>query len=141
LRWSSTTLSAALAASALAGCGLAVRSPDLFVLTRNGPRGTLTILINDAGTIRCDNGQAQSLPDRSLIVARDLATNLSNDAKAGLKIAATASSVYTYTVRMQDGTIAFPDSAAARHTELGPLEQFALQQAEGLCEGARGSAS
>lgn len=123
----------------LGGCGLAVRSADLFLLTRSGPGGTISMLVNDAGTISCDRGAPRPLSDPALIAARYLATNLDDDAKAGLRIRASASSVYTYTVKLQDGTISFPDTAAARHSELGPLEQFVLQQANRSCAAANRS--
>jgi hypothetical protein len=139
LRWSSTTprtcAVAAVAAAALGGCGLAVKAPDLFLLTRTGPGGKLSILVSDAGTISCNGSKPKPLTDAALIAARDLATNLDNDAKAGLRLKPTASSVYSYTVKMQDGTISFPDAAAIKHAELGPLEQFVLQQAQATCVG------
>lgn len=127
-------LAAALSALALAGCGLDVQSPDLFLLTRTGPGGRLTLLVNDSGTISCDGRRAQSLPDPLLLQARDLATSLDNDAQAGMHIAASADTVYRYSVRLQDGTITFPDTAGAHHQELAQAELFALQAAQNPCK-------
>jgi hypothetical protein len=118
---------------ALCGCGLAVQSPDLFLLTRYGQGGQLTLLVNDGGTIRCNGGKPKPLSDPLLLQARDLATSLDTDAMAKLRIAAGPDSVYTYKVRLQDGTIYFPDTAAAKHVELGQAEQFTLRAARQAC--------
>jgi hypothetical protein len=123
-----------VAASLLAaGCGLNVSSPDLFLLTRTGQGRTLTLLVNDSGTIRCNGQPARTLADRVLLQARDLATSLDNDAKKGLHIAAGANSVYSYKIKLQDGTISFPDTAAAAHHELAQAELFAVQAVQGPC--------
>jgi hypothetical protein len=122
-----------IATLTLAGCGLSVRSPDLFLLTRTGQGQTVTLLVNDGGTIRCNGQPARTLADRVLLQARDLATSLDKDAKQGLHIAAGAASVYSYKVKLQDGTITFPDTAAAAHKELAQAELFAVQALQGPC--------
>jgi hypothetical protein len=122
-----------LLAGLLAGCGFAVQSPDLFLMTRTGQGKTLTLLLNDGGTIRCDGGRTRPLADPLLLRARDLATSLDSDAKRGLRIPAPADSVFHYTVRLQDGTISFPDTAAAKHSELAQAELFAVQAAQQAC--------
>ena len=126
-------VTATAALLALAGCGLNVRSPDLFVMTRTGAGKTLTLLVNDDGTIRCNGGQPKHLSDQMLLQARDLATSLDDDAKAKLQIAAEARSVTFYTVKLQDGKITFPDVAARTHKELAQAELFAVQTAQGPC--------
>ena len=120
-------------ACALGGCGLNVSSPDLFVLTRSGQGQALTMLVNDGGTIRCNGGSARPLSGLQLINARQLASDLDTDAKASLRIGARPSTVYTYTIKLQNGTISFPDTAGATHPELARAEQFALQAAQGPC--------
>jgi hypothetical protein len=124
---------AATSCLALAGCGLNIQSPDLFVLTRTGQGGTLRLLVNDDGTIKCNGGPAKTLADRTLIQARDLADNLDKDARSGLHIASGPNSVYSYRVELQHGTITFPDTAASAHHELAQAELFALQAAQGAC--------
>jgi hypothetical protein len=62
-----------------------------------------------------------------------LVTDLDKDAKAKLTLSAGAGSAFSYTIRMQDGTISFPDTAAGRRPELAPAEEFALQAARGPC--------
>jgi hypothetical protein len=122
-----------LVATALAGCGLDVQSPDLFLITRVGQRQKLTMLVNDGGTIRCNGGPTKPLPDRLLLQARDLANSLDSDAKAKLHVAPTAHSVVSYTVKLQNGTLTFPDTAAATHEELAQAELFTIQAARQGC--------
>jgi hypothetical protein len=122
-----------LIAVGLAGCGLNVQSPDLFFLTRAGHGMKLTLLVNDSGTIRCDGGPGKQLSDPLLLQARDLASTLDRDAKSNLRIAQTALSVYSYTIRLQNGTISFPDTAAGTRRELAQAELFALQVARDPC--------
>jgi hypothetical protein len=122
-------------AALAAGCGLDVQSPDLFLLTRTGQGQKLTLLVNDGGTIRCNGGKSKTLPGPLLLAARDLATGLGGDAQAKLRIPPTAGSVYTYTLRLQQGTISFPDNATAsgKYPRLAQAEQFALQAAQQAC--------
>jgi hypothetical protein len=124
-------------AAVLAGCGLSVQSADLFLLTRSGAGQRLTLLISDDGTVRCNGGAAKPLADKLLIQARDLATTLNNDAKRGMHIPPTPHGVATYTVRLQRGTISFPDTAARTHSELAQLVLLAVQVAQTPC-GLRG---
>ena len=120
-------------ASLLTGCGLEVQSPDLFLLMRSGQGRTLTLLVNDGGTIGCDGGRPRKLADPLLLRARDLATRLDGDAKRGLRIPLTPNSAFRYTIKLQDGTISFPDTAAAVHSELAQAELFAVQAAQQAC--------
>jgi hypothetical protein len=125
---------AAIAALLVTGCGLDVQSPDLYQVTRSGPGGpALTLLVNDAGTISCDGGKPKSLPDPLLLQARDLATSLNADVKAKLRFPVSARSVFSYTVKVQNGTFTFPDTAAASRKELAQLELFVVQAAANPC--------
>jgi hypothetical protein len=117
----------------LAGCGLEVQSADLFVLTRTGQGPTLTLLPNDGGTIRCDGGKARALSDSLLIAARDLAQDLDTDARHGLTIPRSAGTVFYYRIKLEHGTIAFPDSAARRQKVLSRVTLFAAQAAQQAC--------
>jgi hypothetical protein len=125
-------LATAVTAVALAGC-LNVEAPDLFVLTREGQGQKLTLLVNDSGTVRCNGGPTKPLPDPLLLQARDLATSLDNELKAKVHPAPTAHSVLTYTVKLQDGTLTFPDTAAATYKPLSQAELFAIQAAQQGC--------
>jgi hypothetical protein len=125
---------AVLAAVGICGCGLDVQSPDLFQVTRSGPGAQrLTLLVNDGGTIACNGGKPKSLPDPQLLQARDLATSLNADVKANLKFPANRRSVFSYTVKVQNGTFSFPDTAASARKELAQLELFVLQAAASPC--------
>jgi hypothetical protein len=122
-----------MAATALAGCGLNVTSPDLFVLKRTGQGKPLTLLVNDDGTIRCNGGTPKMLANDLLLRARDLATSLDTDAKHGMKLPNAANSISAYSVTLQDGTITFPDTAGASHKELAQAELFTVQAAQSAC--------
>ena len=117
----------------LAGCGEEVQAPDLFHVTRVGQGQKLTLLVNDAGTIACNGGKPKSLPDPLLLQARDLATNLNDDAKAKLTSPRTSRSVFLYTVKVQNGTFTFPDVAARARKELAQLELFVVKAAAIPC--------
>ncbi len=119
------------AVAGLAGCGFDVQSPDLFQVTRTGQGQTLTLLVNDGGTISCDGGKRKALPDPLLLQARDLATNLNNDTK--LSFPASTRSVFSYTVKVRNGTFTFPDTAARARKELAQLELFVVQAAADPC--------
>lgn len=116
----------------VAGC-FDVQSADLFLLTRAGQGKTLTMLVNDAGTIRCNGGKAKPISNTALITARDLADNLATDAQNKLNIPNAPGSVYYYRIRLQQGTIAFPDRASAGRKVLAQAELFAAQTAQQEC--------
>ncbi len=134
-----TSAPIALAVALLAGCGISEQSPDLFLLTRTGQGSTLTLLVKDDGTVRCDGRQARPLSDQQLLQARDLASTLDKDAKAALRIAPGAGSVYSYSVKLQDGAISFGDTAGAGHKELAQAELFTVQVAGSHCPAGSGA--
>lgn len=125
-------LAVALLAVTLAGC-LNEQAPDLFVLTRTGQGSKLTLLASDGGTIRCDGSKARTLPDPLLIEARDLAQDLDKDARRGLTIKPSPGTVYDYRIRLEHGTISFPDSAARGRMVLAQATLFAAQAAQQAC--------
>jgi hypothetical protein len=130
-RWGVAAL-AVITAMVLTGC-LNVQAADLFLLTRTGQGSKLTLLVNDSGTIRCNGGKAKPISNATLIAARDLSDNLATDAQNGLTIPEPAGSVYYFRIRMQQGTIAFPDKAAGRRQALAQAELFATQAAQRDC--------
>ena len=125
-----------MAVACLAGCGLEVQQPDLFLLTRTGNGATLTELVNTGGTVRCDGAKAKQLPDKLLLQARNLSGRLNADARHHLDLPSRKDSVYRYRVKLRDGTIVFPDTAARTHPELAQLELLAVKIAQGPCQGA-----
>jgi hypothetical protein len=131
---SRSALAAVLCAGVvLAGCGLNVESPDLFLLTRTGQGQKLTLLVNDGGTIRCNGGRARHLADRFLLQARDIAENLDSDVQNNVHFGSRLASTFTFRVKLQDGTITFPDTAAPGHHEVSDTELFTLQAAQQAC--------
>jgi hypothetical protein len=116
-----------------AGCGLDVRSPDLFVLTRTGQGSKLTLLVNDSGTISCNGAKARRISSARLITARDLSDNLAKDANSNLRLPVRPGSTYTYKIRMQQGTIIFSDRDTARRPHLAQAELFAIDAAQQVC--------
>jgi hypothetical protein len=133
-RWRAPALVVAVAglAIALAGC-FDVRSPDLFLLTRTGQGQKLTLLVNDAGTIACNGAKAKPISNTTLIAARDLADDLAADAGKKLTIPPGTGTVYYFTIKLQQGTVAFPDRAAGGRQELGRAELFTAQAAQQNC--------
>jgi hypothetical protein len=129
----SAVVKTALAAIMLSGCGINIQSADLFKLTRTGQGQTLTMLVNDGGTIRCNGGHTRPLPNDLLLQARDLASALDKDVKAHTKFPPKANTVFSYKVELQDGTLSFADTSAAHHTELAQAELFAVQAAQKAC--------
>jgi hypothetical protein len=123
-----------LVAALLGGCGFDVQEPDLFLVTRTGAHGQkLSLLVNDGGTISCDGGKPKNLPDPLLLQARDLASSLNADVSAKLRFRSSARSVYSYTVKVQNGTLFFPDTAALSRKELSDLELFVVQAGANPC--------
>jgi hypothetical protein len=130
---SGSALVALIAAAALAGCGLQVSSPDLLQVTRTGQGQPLTLVVNDGGTIRCNGGAAKPLRNSLLLKARDLDRQLTSDAKASLRLRTAPGTVFSYTARIQSGTISFSDRSAVGRPELAQLQLFVLQAAREAC--------
>jgi hypothetical protein len=124
---------AVVAMAALAACGLDVQQPDLFLLTRTGQGTKLTLLVNDSGTIRCNGSRPKMLSGTLLIQARDLADSLGKDAEAGLALPAKAGTVFSYRIRMEQGTLRFADRDTSGHSELAQAELFTAQAAQRAC--------
>jgi hypothetical protein len=128
-----TAATAALVGIVVAGCGFDVQSPDLFQLTRYGEGKTVSMAINDGGTIRCDRERAKPISNALLISARDLAVNLTSDAQNNLRIKTPPGSVFQYAIAMQQGTVRFPDVAGSIHKTLAQAELFATQTFQSQC--------
>ena len=133
LRWAGRLAAAGAIAIWLGGCGYDIQSPDLFLLTRTGQGPPLTLLVNYGGTIRCNGGKIKPISDALLIQARDLSDDLAKDAEHKLTIPPRTGAVFYYRIRLQQGTIAFPDRAASGHKELEEAELFAAQAAQQAC--------
>jgi len=115
------------------GCGLQVKEPDLFLLTRTGQGTKLTLLVNDSGTISCNGAPAKPITGTMLIAARDLSDDLGKDATAKLTLASGPGTVFSYRIRLQQGTISFGDHDTEHHQELARAELFAASGAQQVC--------
>jgi len=129
---------AALAAALLAAaCGSP--SPDLFAVDRSGtiPRARLRLIVNDAGTVRCDDRRAVELSGGELLGARDLQRDLEAPAARALRLAPGRGSVLRYRVRTPDGTVSFADDSAGKPAVLDRLAFYVRRVAQGRCGRAR----
>ena len=68
-----------------------------------------------------------------LIQARNLASSLANDAKQHLDLPPKPGTVFTYKVKLQQGTIRFSDRDTLHHPVLAQVELFAAQAAQQAC--------
>jgi hypothetical protein len=128
-----TAAAVLLLTGALGGCGLNVQSPDLFLLTRTGQGGKLSLEVSDGGAIRCNGGPARIISSARLITARDLAVNLSPDAGHNLDLPAAPGSIYTFRIELQQGTISFSDRDTPGHPNLAQAALFATEAAQQVC--------
>lgn len=134
MRRAAATLAAIVSAAAiLSGCGLDVQLQDLFLLTRTGQGSKLTMLVNDSGAIRCNGGKQKMLSSALLIQARTLSNTLASTAKKHLDLPAGPGTVFTYTVKVQQGTVRWSDRDTLHHRTLADIELFAAQAAQQAC--------
>jgi hypothetical protein len=127
-------LALALAAAALlGGCGLDVELPDLFLLTRTGQGSKLTLLVNDSGAVHCNGAKGKMLSSSMLIQARALSGSLASDAKQHLDLPPGPGTVFSYQIKLKQGTIRFSDRDTLHHKALAQAELFAAQAAQQAC--------
>jgi len=128
---------ACAAALAVAGCG--ADYPDLMVLTRTGtlPGARLSLLVNDGGTVRCNDGAVLQMPPRAMLEARELARELAMDADADLVLPRPPGSLLRFKLRTMDGTVTFSDADASARPLLGRLVALTRTLAQDVCGLAR----
>ena len=134
------TLGALLVAAALAtGCG--APSADLFVVSRSGtiPGAKLKLLVADGGSVRCNRGPERPLTSKQLIDARELAFKLNGDDKHdgpamhSLKLAPGPGAIMRYSVRSQQGTVAFSDTSRGQPAAFYAVAKLTRDFAKGVC--------
>jgi hypothetical protein len=125
-------------AAAPAGCG--APAGDLFVVKRSGSdrNANLTLLVSDDGTVTCNGGKRQPIPNDRLLDARALTRDLSEQAVLHLVLPSRPGSVLSYRVRMQAGTVAFSDTSRPLPRAFTQLELFTKDVSEGVCGLHRG---
>ena len=103
------------------------------MITRTGQGTRLTVLINDGGTVSCDGRKPKPISDPMLITARDLSDNLASDGQRNLHIPSGPGTIFTYRIKLQQGTVVFGDRDTAHHPILAQAEIFTAQVAQQAC--------
>jgi hypothetical protein len=119
----------------LAGCG-GVTAADLFLVTRTGssPASTVTLVVNEEGGVTC-NGRpaARKISDSQLVLAGGLKEDLHDAASENVRLAPRPGSVYSYSLRDENGTVRFSDNSARATKPMHELALLVLQIAQQVC--------
>jgi hypothetical protein len=120
-------------AAPLAGCGQA--GADLFVVTRSGqgPGAALTLRVADDGFVRCNGGPRRRISDQQLLLAREVQRELDGDAKQRTSRPPGQTSVLSYAVRLESGTVRFSDTSPGITKEERKAAAFTREVATGVC--------
>jgi hypothetical protein len=125
---------ALLAALALAACGS--RAPDLFGVDRSGQgaNAKLRMVVNDGGSVTCNGTEHKLDPDR-LLEAREITRELADQAQLHLVLppGAGGTSVLTYRVRLEAGTVGFSDTSEDLPASFTKLELLIKDISEDVC--------
>jgi len=118
---------------AVAGCGGG--SGDLFAVERTGdvPGAELRLIVNDGGTVTCDDAEPKALPPKLLLDARAIATDIEEFAQESLNLKPGAQSVLQYVVHTPDGTVRFADDSRGQPEVTQRLAYFTRQTAQRVC--------
>ena len=124
----------AIALAASAGCG-GVSAADLFLLTRTGPTPgqRLVLLVNEEGGVTCNGGPVHKLDDAQIVKARGIQEDLRTPAGEHLHLPAQRGSVFSYSLRDENGTVSFADNSAGQPHVFRDLALFVLQTAQQVC--------
>jgi hypothetical protein len=116
------------------GCG-GVAAPDLFIVQRtgSGPGARLTLLVNEEGGVRCNNGRTLKLSDPLLIRARAIQEELHEQASEHLSLPRGEGSVLSYYLRDENGTVRFSDNSPKQPKVFRELALLVLQVAQQVC--------
>jgi hypothetical protein len=127
-------LGLALLALLLAGCG-GVRAADLFLLTRTGgsPASRLTLVVDEEGGVTCNGRPSGKISDAQLVLAGGVKEELQGPASENLRLAARPGSVYSYSLRDENGTVGFSDNSAHATKPMHELALLVLQIAQQRC--------
>jgi hypothetical protein len=117
----------------LGGCGQA--GADLFVVTRSGqgPGAALTLRVADDGFVRCNGGPRRRVSDSQLLLAREIERELDGDAKQRTSRPPGPGSVFSYSVKLQSGTVRFSDTSPGISKEERKAAAFTREVAVGTC--------
>ena len=122
-----------LLALTLAGCGSP--APDLFEVKRSGAdrNANLTLLVSDDGTVTCNGGKRTPISNETLLRARELERDLSEQAELHLVLPPGPNAVLSYRVRMQAGTLGFADTSRPLPDAFARLTAFTSDVTEREC--------
>jgi hypothetical protein len=128
---------AVVAVLATAGCGS--EAHDLFLVTRSGdvPGGRLTLRVTDDGRASCNGRSLVNITSDQLITARESERDLAQPATARLRLPPGRQSVFSYTARSEDGTVAWSDDSPRQPAVLFVLAKLTRDVAKGPCHLAR----
>jgi hypothetical protein len=128
-----------LTATALAAAGCGGDSGDLFAVERSGdvPGAKLRLIVDDGGTLTCNDEQPKALPAKLLLQARAIATDIEESAQKSLDLPAGPQSVLQYVVHTRDGTVRFADDSRGQPEVLRRVAYFTRQAAQQVCGFAR----
>jgi hypothetical protein len=128
-----------LASTLLAACG-GIKAPDLFVVQRSGsgPHAKLTLLVNEEGGVHCNGsahagGHALKLSDAQLVEARAIQEGLQEPSAKHMSLGPGPSSVLSFYVRDENGSVRFADDSAGQPKVFHQLALFVLRAAQQVC--------
>jgi hypothetical protein len=126
----------ALVAAAIAIVGCAQEAPaDVMLVTRAGsvPGARLTLRITDDGRVSCNDKPLVNITSPQLIEARALAEDLDKAAKSHLRLAPRPQIVFSYAVKLPDGTLRFSDNSLHQSTAMFQVAILAHRIAQRGC--------
>ena len=108
---------------------------DLFLITRTGstPHAHLVLLVDEEGNVRCNGEHEGKLDDAQLVRARGIQEDLQKLASHHTSLAARPGSVFSYSVRDENGTVRFADNSAGQPKVLHELALFVLGTSQQVC--------
>ena len=123
-----------LAPILLAGCGSP--SPDLFEVTRKGrdANANVRLLVSDGGTVTCNDAEPVALDGPRLLTAREIARQVAAQAALAIQLEPAKDSTLRYSVRTEDGTVAFSDTSRGRPESFDRVVAFTADVAENVCK-------
>jgi hypothetical protein len=120
------------------GCGGGVLSGDLFEVKRTGsvPGASLTLVVNEGGTVRCNGGKPLPIGDPQLVLARGIQEELKEAVSNHQYLPPRAGSVFGYYLRDEEGYVRFSDNSAGQSKIMRELQGFVLDVGRGVCHNA-----
>lgn len=118
----------------LVGCG--GPSADLFEVERSGAdrNANVEVVVNDGGTVRCNQGKSIALPGTMLLDARELARDIEKQASLSIELPKGPGSTLRYVVRVSNGSVSFFDTSEGRPKAFDQLVAFSKDVIEDVCK-------